>query len=876
MTGRPFLRFTAFFVGLLAISTAQTGTAQLIEWNNVGILPFFDLAGNWTPSGTPQDTNTARFDIAGSYQVWWDDVTENDVPQIQNLEILDGNVTFENVATIAPTQYKLKLLSGTNGIALRGSSTSLTLRGLELESSGGTSIRDGATLTIDGSHAQGSTLTESGSIWLQDLGVGTLSGTLIIVDGGVISGGATGSGNMRLDDSSLVVIRGTGSQAILDYASVNENSSLQILEGASLTTSPSSSFLQNIGSGAGTSSLLVDGAGSQWTSNGGMSIARSGNGILTVSNGGVVDGTSLAIGSGVTPAGLRGSGTINVDGTGSQANYSGNVYLGSFGDGNLHVTNGGYFTSQTLRVATDFVENSGTAIISDNGSVVALTGFLEIGGPSEGRVIVESGGHLITPETRLENGAMIVRDSGSLVESDVIGIGKLHSAALEIRNGGTVSSSFMELGSNGRLLVQTGGAITTQQLRVEGELQLSGGTISVLDPEAVLRLDQNSFGGPDPTLVLNSSELHVAGQTVFGVGLDVIVSGARFTSGSVINDGNIRAIGSVAMGSNSRHDGYSGNGTLDVGGSFTTLNDAGLADLGRITTLDNGTLVAANGFALGSGGVVDGFGTMSGRIAASNGSAIYASGGDLTVGDASHVAGFASQGELYVGDNLVWVLDANQAQLGTYTEIGTGSSGGTLNIANGAILDFGDNLVGVGTIDNDNTLATAIVNNGAMIGNSATDRLIVEGYVKGIGTFDNVQFNGTFAPGLSPTITRGTNFFFGDSSVLEMEIGGLIPGEEHDAIWASGLLSLDGILEVLLINGFDPSLGDSFDLFNWGTIEGEFDDFVLPELATGLRWDTGDLYSTGELKISAVPEPSALALLALAVAGIACRRKRYF
>ncbi len=875
MTGRPFYRFTACFVVLLAASTAQTATAQLIEWNNnTGTIPYLDLAGNWTPSGTPQDTNSARFNIAGSYEVWWDAVTENDVPQMQSLEFLDGNVTFENVATIAPTQYKLELLSGSNGMALRGSSTSLTLRGLELESSGGTSIRDGATLTIDGSHAQGSTLTESGSIWLGDLGVGTPSGTLNIVDGGVISGGATGSGNMRLNDSSLVVIRGTGSQASLDYASVNENSSLQILEGASLTTSSGPSFLQNIGSGAGTSTLLVDGAGSQWTSSGGMSIARSGNGILTVSNGGVVDGTSLAIGSGVTPSGLRGSGTINVDGAGSQANYSGNVYLGSFGDGNLHVTNGGYFTSQTLRVATDFVENTGTASISDTGSVVALTGFLEIGEQSDGYVIVESGGHLITPETRLENGAMIVRDSGSLVESDIIEIGKLHNAALEIRNGGTVSSSFMEVGNNGRLLVQNGAEVTTQQLRINGELLLGGGTINVLDPEAVLQLDRHAFQGPDPTLVLNSSELHVAGQTVFGVGLDVIVSGASFTSGSVINDGNIRVLGPVVMGSNSRHDGYSGNGTLDVGGAFATLNDAGLADLGRLTNLDLGTLTAANGIAIGSGEVISGRGTIEARVSGDSGSAIYASGGNLTIGDATHVAGFSSTGELYTGSNQITVLDANQARLGSYTELGDASGSGLLRIDNGAVINFGDNLVGYGTIDNQNLLETAIINNGTMQGNSVVDRLIVEGYVKGVGTFDNVQFNGTFAPGLSPTCIDGTNFFFGTSSILEMELGGLIRCAEHDAIRATGLLALDGTLDVLLINGFNPELGNSFDLFDWGTIDGEFAAFDLPTLDTGLRWDLSDLYSTGTLSVSAVPEPNSVMLLGLVAAVAFCRRRR--
>jgi hypothetical protein len=45
--------------------------------------------------------------------------------------------------------------------------------------------------------------------------------------------------------------------------------------------------------------------------------------------------------------------------------------------------------------------------------------------------------------------------------------------------------------------------------------------------------------------------------------------------------------------------------------------------------------------------------------------------------------------------------------LGSYTELGNVSAAGTLNSANGIVLNFGRNLVGWGTVNSTNTLARA-------------------------------------------------------------------------------------------------------------------------------------------------------------------------
>jgi hypothetical protein len=83
-----------------------------------------------------------------------------------------------------------------------------------------------------------------------------------------------------------------------------------------------------------------------------------------------------------------------------------------------------------------------------------------------------------------------------------------------------------------------------------------------------------------------------------------------------------------------------------------------------------------------------------------------------------------------------------------------------------------------------------------------------------------------------------------------MELGGTTPGSGHDQIAASGVLTLDGTLQVALAVGFNPAAGDSFDLFDWTSVSGTFDSLVLPALTAGLTWNTSQLYVSGILSVA--------------------------
>jgi hypothetical protein len=285
-----------------------------------------------------------------------------------------------------------------------------------------------------------------------------------------------------------------------------------------------------------------------------------------------------------------------------------------------------------------------------------------------------------------------------------------------------------------------------------------------------------------------------------------------------------------------------------VGVNTVSLLSLGYARLGVVTSLSGGTINAANGVSFGSGANFVGHGAVNARVAGELGSVIAATGA-LALGDAASPAGYVSNGELRTRQFAVTLNSSAQAGLGNLTTLGDSGMPGTLNVTNGYVVDFAESLTGFGTVNSTNTLARRAIVNGTVQGNSAAQPITLSGYIKGVGTFDNVTFTGTFDPGLSPALTTVGSIIFGPTNTLIMEIGGTGRGSEYDAILASGNLGLGGTLSVMLINGFMPSLGDSFDLFDWSTVTGTFATLNLPALAAGLGWNTTQLMTSGTLSI---------------------------
>ena len=146
--------------------------------------------------------------------------------------------------------------------------------------------------------------------------------------------------------------------------------------------------------------------------------------------------------------------------------------------------------------------------------------------------------------------------------------------------------------------------------------------------------------------------------------------------------------------------------------------------------------------------------------------------------------------------------------------------------------------------------------------------------VTGAGsTTGNVEYAASYKVGNSPDAVSVQNVLLDSTSTLIMELAGDTPGSGYDQLEISGLATLNGTLELSYLDGFSPSAGESFDLFQ-GPTTGSFSQVVLPSLGNGLQWNTSAVNTNGT--ISVTPEPSTFVLLAVGTIGLVghCLRRR--
>jgi len=195
------------------------------------------------------------------------------------------------------------------------------------------------------------------------------------------------------------------------------------------------------------------------------------------------------------------------------------------------------------------------------------------------------------------------------------------------------------------------------------------------------------------------------------------------------------------------------------------------------------------------------------------------------------------------------IVDENMDD--AFTALDTIMPGGTLNIANGRDLVVGEPLLliegnlGVGpmfggdvstldaAMDITQTAGTTLLQDGVIThGGMFT---LDGGEIRGNGTITGgpLTNRGALRPGLSPgQLEIGPELRIENEGLVEIEIGGFIPGVEHDLINVVGFLQFipfeAGILEIQLIDGFVPGPGDTFDVIVAQFIEGQFLEVIAP------------------------------------------------
>lgn len=566
--------------------------------------------------------------------------------------------------------------------------------------------------------------------------------------------------------------------------------------------------------------------GSNWSY--GFSPSAAENVRITPSNGLVVAGSASAASVKSLTIGAQTSGVAELQlsnnftaANGLAVQTGGKITLGNValdaGSG-LTIDGAGIVTGTGV-IYGNISGTAGEAGLTPNGSA-SLTAGLTVG--SRKATLLSQTAVNVGPTTTISGGSLVAPNGVVLNGGDTVsGYGLIR---------GTISGCNAEAGM-----------VATDTYYGTGTLNVGADPWTILSKNIANPGDQTTLAGG--TLKSNSGVAIRAGQSLSGFG--TVTAKISGSADSLIQAGG----GQLTLGDVSRLDGFVTDGNLDIGANTAVLNSKAFASLGSLTTINGGTLQAANGVSLGVGRNLSGSGTVNAKMAAGFGSTIQAM-GNLALGNASSPVGFASDGELYTEVNTVTLNDSNQAVLGSLTQIGDGAgNSGTLIATNGLLVDFGRNLVGQGVVQSTNSLARAVIVNGAVEGTGSG--LEFTGYVKGVGTFSGTPiFSGTYAPGLSPASVNLENMKLKPTSTLAIEIGGKTPGSQYDVVNLSGAGTLDGTLQVSLLNGFRPAHNDQFTVLTFGSKIGDF--VGTSGLDLGSRLVLTPQYTTNSLVLTAV------------------------
>jgi autotransporter-associated beta strand protein len=209
---------------------------------------------------------------------------------------------------------------------------------------------------------------------------------------------------------------------------------------------------------------------------------------------------------------------------------------------------------------------------------------------------------------------------------------------------------------------------------------------------------------------------------------------------------------------------------------------------------------------------------------------------------------------------------------GTLTLAGTNNYTGATAVEQGTLVVAGSLTSNVSVT---NTSALEVV--GSIAGSVLVGP---SGFVRGSGTIDGpLTVQGQFQPGVTGGI--GTLTLLNDAlnlnngSVTTLELLGRNVGE-FDRVVGIDLFTLSGTINVTLSGGFQPQMGDSFDLFDFNTVNASgFDlatELVLPALGPGLFWNTQQFVDAGILVV--VPEPTGALLIGMGALVLGIRRRR--
>lgn len=665
-------------------------------------------------------------------------------------------------------------------------------------------------------------------------------------------------------------------------------------------------------------SALVTGNNSLWNSSSGITVGMGGGGgnSLVVSNGGTVSSPHLAVGNGASSNTLTiysGSKVLATNVTislsaGTTSNslrvLGGSLYVtnsaggaaltvGGSGVGDLTLQ-GGLVKADKLTVQNGILNNVGGVVTASqfvvsygtvntrNGSTtdVGTAGFLSIG---------KDAGHNAT--WNVTAGTNTIVASAVRVGENAGAAGTLNVTGSDTVLTNTGSLEIGRYGNNSTMTVSGGARADAEYLYVgfvgtNNQVQVFGTNSAFKQNNAIFL---GYFGKNNQLIVSNNATASTAGTLYIGyagAGNQLIIT----DGGHMTDAGALFGTDGGGGGSN----GYAivtGDGSLWTSAGITLGHNAS----GSQIIVTNGGTVRTAGLAVGSGGSrnradVGTGGTLIvtnsliiGYNTTSTSNLVMVSGGSMVItnsaGTAKLVAGNAGEGTFTLNGGSV-VVDQLFATNGVKSvanlQAGTLTTRST-TVSNTAVFTVGDGV----------QVATLKLNGGSHL---FADGLTVanNGTLAGTGTVNSVVAvanGGALAPGMSPgTLTINSNLTLNVSSLLNFELGphdingnGYVGGGTNDLIVVNGDLVLDGILNVTALPGWDTIVNTRTNIYRLldytGTLTDNSLSFGLMPGDVNAAYIDTSVFGQVNL-IVVIPEPSAIALLAVAGLGLLVRRRK--
>ncbi|MCW5932766.1 MAG: hypothetical protein KIT45_00515 [Fimbriimonadia bacterium] len=612
----------------------------------------------------------------------------------------------------------------------------------------------------------------------------------------------------------------------------------------------------NSNSGASITTLLVradtllNGTGSLFMARSGGSASLSTNPDVTLTN----SAGHTIRGQGNLNAALVNQGTVRANLSGGTLNLITNNKTNT---GVMRAENNG-----TLLISNITVQNTGGQIIADGGSVL-LNGTVTL-----------SNGTLSTA-----NGGVIANNNGTntLVNGVVNGtLNVLNTTTLGISGTGITNNGTLTLNSN------LGGSVTTLLFNNNGTLGGTGTVILNVSGSAA-RIN----GDVGVTEVIHSATHTIRGRGLINAPLrnaglvqaDVSGGVMSLTTSDKTNTGTMRATNGGIMA-------FSGISVDNTGGQM--IADNGTLRLSGTVTLSNGTLSTANGGVIandnGTNTLVNG--VVNGTLNVLNTTTLGISGTGLTnngtltlnsnLGGSVTTLLFNNNGTLGGTGTVILNVNGSAARINTvnnqvivthgadHTIRGRGQiSGGFINLGLvQADVSGGTMAIVPGSVGFENRSTVKVLANStiSLTGNYAQTSGLTQvngafivsggvfslqgGVLKGTGTITGTINNvveGEVQPGNSlGTLTITGNYTQLAQGILRMELSGTGAGQfDKLAITgtgANGNVQLGGRLELEMVDGFNPTFGDEFEIMTYRVRQGKFAEFNFPPIPSGTMW----------------------------------------